>query len=280
MAKQVAVDRMWNADFVRLQFRKLPVHDLYPEVRELMENVVIGWLDKFTHEVIRRMFRRNRIFKEFNEISPIIPELLSFLDAQEEPCVLIDLCSGFGFLAMFLSEIVPVDKISRILLVDNMWEDPNDDDSSAQVITTQHIFEYEWPVRLEVCKRDIQLETGKVLGGLEDDNVIICAIHLCGTLSVRAVEIFNSSEKVKKLFLKPCCLPGRKKPPFEFTLGSHHFLKKDVYQRRGYGNKFHSWCENISMGINASKNMRMIEISTCAEKQHRKNTFIYGNRDI
>merc|ERR550539_2253793 len=103
MAKQAVVDRMWNADFVRAQFQKLPVHKLYPDVRELMEEVVIGWLDKFTHDIIRRMFRRNRIFKEFNEVSPFIPSVLAFLSTTDQPVVLVDLCSGFGFLSMFLS---------------------------------------------------------------------------------------------------------------------------------------------------------------------------------
>ena len=51
---------MWNADFIRAQLKKLPLFRLYPDICALIENVLIGWLHKFNHEVIRRMFRRNR----------------------------------------------------------------------------------------------------------------------------------------------------------------------------------------------------------------------------
>ena len=33
----------------------------------------------------------------------------------------IDLCSGFGYMAMFLSEMLPSSKVSKITLVDKMW---------------------------------------------------------------------------------------------------------------------------------------------------------------
>ena len=38
--------------------------------------------------------------------------------------------------------------------------------------------------------------------------VLLLAVHLCGTLSLRAVDLFNEHENVKLLALKPCCLPG------------------------------------------------------------------------
>jgi hypothetical protein len=38
--------------------------------------------------------------------------------------------------------------------------------------------------------------------------IILVAIHLCGTLSLKAVELFNNNPRVQYFCLKPCCLPG------------------------------------------------------------------------
>ena len=39
--------------------------------------------------------------------------------------------------------------------------------------------------------------------------VIIAGIHLCGTLALKAISLFNRVPSVSMLCLKPCCLPGR-----------------------------------------------------------------------
>ena len=38
--------------------------------------------------------------------------------------------------------------------------------------------------------------------------VLILGVHLCGTLSLRAVDLFNQHPQARLLILKPCCLPG------------------------------------------------------------------------
>jgi len=38
--------------------------------------------------------------------------------------------------------------------------------------------------------------------------IILVAIHLCGTLSLKAVDLFNNNPRVRYFCLKPCCLPG------------------------------------------------------------------------
>ena len=41
--------------------------------------------------------------------------------ARNGKAEIIDLCSGFGYMAMFLSEMLPPEKVSKITLVDNAW---------------------------------------------------------------------------------------------------------------------------------------------------------------
>lgn len=55
----------------------------------------------------------------------------------------------------------------------------------------------------------VQLTKHRYAHAVSDCNgpVMILAIHLCGQLSLRAVELFNMNVKATCLALKPCCLP-------------------------------------------------------------------------
>ena len=119
-----------------------------------------------------------------------------------------------------------------------------------------------WPIRLDTSKQD--LKASRQLANihkryLSDPNhpVIILAIHLCGTLSMKAVELFNGirtdggsrstttatdsntdthtdtnkdKNNVHLLALKPCCLPGmvHAKRKEMFKLGDHTFDSVEV----------------------------------------------------
>ena len=42
-------------------------------------------------------------------------------DNHPEPITILDLCSGFGYLSMFLSELLPAQRVDRIILLDKAW---------------------------------------------------------------------------------------------------------------------------------------------------------------
>lgn len=60
--------------------------------------------------------------------------------------------------------------------------------------------------------------------------IILVAVHLCGTLSLKAVELFNRNPETKFFCLKPCCLPTmvHAKRKEIFKLGEHSFEAKEV----------------------------------------------------
>jgi hypothetical protein len=69
--------------------------------------------------------------------------------------------------------------------------------------------------------------------------IIVLAVHLCGTLSIKAVDMFNNNENVKLFALKPCCLP---KMVYAnrgdiFKLGNHEFDAKDVCSNGAFNKK-------------------------------------------
>jgi hypothetical protein len=140
----------------------------------------------------------------------------------------IDLCSGFGYLGMFLSELLDPKKVKLIVLLDKQWPMHGADPAPHQ-INWDHVYgikaapttgersdTYEWtpdwPIPLRTRKMDLkqagqlrQMETHvfqKFPGPF-----LVLAVHLCGTLSVKAVEMFNAHDTASMLCLKPCCLP-------------------------------------------------------------------------
>eukprot|EP00959_Pyramimonas_sp_CCMP1952_P380352 7968393-Pyramimonas_sp.AAC.1 len=61
-------------------------------------------------------FSRETLLKEINARIPVINAILESvkqLEVEEgEKLTVVDLCSGFGFLSMFLSELLPPEKVS------------------------------------------------------------------------------------------------------------------------------------------------------------------------
>ena len=69
--------------------------------------------------------------------------------------------------------------------------------------------------------------------------IIILAVHLCGTLSIKAVDIFNKNDNVKLFALKPCCLPRMlyARRGDVFRIGHHEFDAKDVCSNGSFNKK-------------------------------------------
>ena len=55
-------------------------------------------------------------------------------------------------------------------------------------------------------------------------------VHLCGSLSIRAVELFNDHPNAALLLLKPCCLPDFRtaRDEIEWTVGGHTIPATEV----------------------------------------------------
>ncbi|KAG7344528.1 methyltransferase domain containing protein [Nitzschia inconspicua] len=217
----------------------------------------------------------------------------------EKKYTIVDLCSGKGYLSMLLSELLTPSKVSRIVLMDKAFPMRNQQPQSHH-INWEHIYGdrptivnkqqqekeketnikgttstsstyYEtWPISLDTSKQD--LKASRQLANIPhhyfstEHPAIILAIHLCGTLSLRAVQLFNDNpDTVHFLALKPCCLPGmvHVKRHEIFRLGHHSFDSNEVCihgkwkQNKWVGgpprshlqDKFQVWSNHLYCGI-------------------------------
>ena len=200
----------------------------YPDLFRRCVEVLRKWRASFPKAVWTRVIKSGRVAKELNECAPVISRVERFVNATAVPADetervnVIDLCSGFGYLGMFLSELLDPRKVKLIVLLDKQWPMHGDAPKPHQ-INWDHVYGEEasetskawvpaWPIPLRTRKMDIkqagqlrQMETHvfqKFPGPF-----LLLAVHLCGTLSVKAVEMFNAHDTAAMLCLKPCCLP-------------------------------------------------------------------------
>lgn len=262
---------------------------------------IVKWRKRFRGNpaVWKRLFKRDRVFKELIESAPILHMVLKFVNSDEnkvrndDKITILDLCSGKGYLSMFLSEMLPPEKVEKIVLVDKAWamcngevlphhmnwghiygkipqlNDLSEKGDEQLVLETNSTYFTTWPIPLHTSKQDLkqkcnQRQMKKHFFDQAEGPIIILAVHLCGILSLRAVDFFNNNENVKMFCLKPCCLPpmDHAKREVTFQIGNHSFPATEVCSNGSFNKKdwsgpprwhlekkFHLWSNHLYKGI-------------------------------
>lgn len=329
------------------KIRDCSLYSSYKDLFDRAIDIIVGWQDRYRSrpDIWSRFTKGNchRLIKELCESAPVIDKVLTNVSNMHlglkkgglSQVTVLDLCSGFGFLSMFLSELLPPERVNRILLIDKMWsrhaysrgdaeidgilpqtESVADDQAipslaaddvalqqeettgtnvttdekqkaTKQYINADHItgeFYRQWPIPMTPSHQDIKsraslrsMQRVVVDRAAVNGPLIILGIHLCGILSLRALDIFNSNLKHTQLFvLKPCCLPAllHSKRQEVFQVGRHSFPAADVCAagkwvakskgawtgppRNHLEKRFYCWCDNLLCGIDTC-------IDTCAD---------------
>jgi len=280
--------------WLKEQVQDVPGRNTYSTTYEDSLNAIVNWRKRYrgNPSLWKRIFKKDRVIKELVESAPVIEFVKRAVvqskynddDDDEKKYTIIDLCSGKGYLSMFLSEILPKDKVDRFILVDKAWAIASKKQTTElkpHHMNWDHIYGTTatdsndsyfttWPIPLYTSKQDLkdscnQRQMKKHFFDKIDGPIIILAVHLCGTLSLKAVEMFNNNQEVKLFALKPCCLPQMvyANRGDVFRIGQHEFDAKDVcsngqFNRKGWTGpprwhlqpKFNFWADHLFKGIN------------------------------
>jgi len=102
-----------------------PGRDTYSSVYDDSIKAIVQWRRRYRGNPLlwKRVFKRDRVIKELVESAPIIEAVRLVVESSQacERFTIVDLCSGKGYLSMFLSELLPQDKVERLILVDKAW---------------------------------------------------------------------------------------------------------------------------------------------------------------
>ena len=245
------LDDCYHQNFPIWAKRLITSSKFYEEKQALLDRVIeilISWKLRFADDpaVCTRIFKRRgkRLLKELEESILVIERTMKAVDQieidREKKVTIIDLCSGFGYTSMLLSELLPPAKVCRIVLIDKDFphhsqaHNYSGDVSVEKHINWTHLLHPDWPVTLIPRKNNIKKTKREfdfiARNYLNESPVFILAIHLCGTLSLRACDLFNKYPSVTMIVLKPCCLPSQDVARQQEYLGSgsHMFKASDV----------------------------------------------------
>ena len=287
-----------------------PGRQIYKETFDNAIYSIIKWRQRYrgNPSVWKRIFKKDRVIKELIESAPILHSVQLFVNSNEvnedtSKITIVDLCSGKGYLSMFLSEMLPAEKVSKLILVDKAWAMCNSEvlshhmnwdhiygscinENDTNMTSTSNPYQQTnsstneihstyfttWPIPLHTSKQDLKQSCNhrqmkKYIFDRINGPIIMLAIHLCGTLSLKAIDLFNDNENVTFFCLKPCCLPKmiHAQRGDIFQIGNHSFHAKDVCSNGKFNKKdwtgpprwhleqkFHLWSDHLYKGINLS----------------------------
>ena len=255
-------------------------YEAHAELLDRCVEIAQTWRSRFWDRkaLWGRIRRGRRLAKELAEVAPVLARVLHEVEsttiAEGQPrLVILDLCSGFGYLGMFLSELLPTEKVERIVLVDKMWA-PQNVSRKPHHIDPAHVDDPSWPVRLTTCRTDLKVPSDRrslakhfLSHGAP---AMLLGVHLCGTLSLRCIDLYNDCPGIGFLALKPCCLPDllfAKRGEIFGREGGHCFPAKAVCAAGKWNKgvwvngaskdelerKFGSWVTNLSLCVDCDE---------------------------
>ena len=256
------------------------LYEDYPDVFAKASRCITLWRQRFRGNMLlwKRIFKKERVTKEVIEAVPIVHAVDQWISSHKNVTI-IDLCSGKGYLSMLLSEYLPPDRVEKFLLIDKAWpmchstpgpHHMNWDHIYGNTTEINETYFTTWPIALHTSKQDLkQRGTFRHLQKRLENTpgpVLVLAVHLCGTLSIQAVQLFHQIPKVKTLVLKPCCLPGmayqHQQKNFFINGSRYSFPTRDVCApgkwagkewkgppRWHLEDKFNTWCHHLHEGM-------------------------------
>ena len=113
--------------------KNVPGRKEYATIFEKSIDAIVQWRKRYRGNptLWKRLFKKDRVIKELVEAVPIIQAVMAYVssfNSEEENgkrITIMDLCSGKGYLSMFLSELLPPEKIVEIILIDKAWPPQN-----------------------------------------------------------------------------------------------------------------------------------------------------------
>ncbi|GAB6066401.1 methyltransferase [Aquifex pyrophilus] len=148
----------------------------------------------------RKLRRKNTFWKEVSE-AMAVRERIKDLLIRDPSHVVIDACSGKGFLTTLVGLMHPKTKVISV-----------DIDEGAD---REHL---KYLKNVEFINMDIMSEEFEKLVRDAGEKVILTGIHLCRDLSERFIELVNRYDNVKLAVLMPCCEGKFPREKYQFII--------------------------------------------------------------
>ena len=186
---------------------------------------------------------------------------MRMLSIQLYACPLLG--QGFGFLSMFLAELLPPERVAKFFLLDMTYPNLGVGNSSGST-SIEHLQGWKFPMytlKVDLKKKStlnqLAARVFRAPVSKEDPRyapVYACGIHLCNTLGIRAAQLFNENADVRGFAFVPCCFPTSRHLTQDviYQLGEHKFAARDFLDGKklpSNNDRFLRWAEHVLEGI-------------------------------
>mmetsp|Transcript_24548 Transcript_24548/g.73679 ORF Transcript_24548/g.73679 Transcript_24548/m.73679 type:complete len:380 (-) Transcript_24548:16-1155(-) len=311
-AQRAASERDFTA-WLAAELETAPNRETYADLYAESAAAVVRWRRRFHgNPKLWQRLAKERLVKEVVECAPVVAATRDFVAARPAgapPVTIVDLCSGKGYLSMLLSELLPADRVARCVMVDKAWPLCDQAEPLPHQINWDHVYgnhtsiegvmDYfeSWPITLTTSKQDLKCRSSvkgmvKHVFDRAPGDVVVLAVHLCGTLSLKALDVFNAHPKCKFLALKPCCLPHiiHANRGESFSVGGHSFDAAEVCSagkfkgnkwigppRHALRPKFDRWAGHLLQGVNVREGgAKSLEHSLIQTDGGYQNSFVFA----
>lgn len=96
--------------------------------------------------------------RRLREYWPLVQAITDKIKAQcaLTPATIVDLCSGPGLFSMLLAQLLPPDKVDKLVLIDTRWPLASNQVPKPNQFSREHIECSSWPISVEVKKCNIK----------------------------------------------------------------------------------------------------------------------------
>jgi len=197
--------------------------------------------------VLHAMNQRKKFTRELTEGLAMLGELdrIARLAGPDQPFHVIDLCCGKGFLATLVAVLYPAFTVTAV----DWIEAPFLPHFAEANVTNCHY------ARLDVLAPSFPEDVTALIAEQGDKPAIVLGMHLCGLLSLAAVNLLREVPGVQALVLAPCCLPNQLPHRRGDTPAS-------VYEATGQANKYERWCDHLECRMSEAAEGRRGEATT------------------
>ena len=228
-----------------------------PLIVSFVNGLDAAHLETLSLPALHRVNRTGNFTRELTEALAMLDRLRRITaHTPDDSWHILDLCCGKAFFATIVGVLHP-DYLVHCLDKQPPTYIPHFDAVPSLAQTVRY-------VRADVLAAGFGERVAELIAANHGRRVVILGMHLCGQLSLRAINLLRSTPRVAALVLSPCCLPAAK---------DANGAPPSVYATREPAEQYERWCDYLEAKVADAA-------ATCIECSREVETAMISQKNV